>query len=657
MKHIDIDLRAVAPNIGAAGGSPPDAGAAASVAPYFDPETVVTLDLNGQPLNRYKDPSWDFRATSADGNTTRCLYFFEAQPLPMPRAVSLPDLAALIREQHKALLWLHIDVGRMLAFRTMKNATQALNRLSKTAYSRGVSLFDLMTDPISMAAAVAELNGTWVKSTRALIKTLWHHQDFLKVNGAVKLKQLQAAIKEGSSDDSGNDRQTPILPSRIYCAILGRLLESLDEIELDLDEVLQAFQAERAGSLDAPEGLSAQQLARHRNKTLAQVDEFLKTKGYDPLAGHKRKDFLEGLLTKTQARLMHTVIGFSGMRVGEALMLPLQGVLEEIKYRNQIHYVIKGYTSKLDNGIKRAAQWVTSHEGQRAIKLAQRIASTILDVYGRDNPSQGGALLFCSTRNPYKAKPHTVAYVENFIPADIRPIVTQQDIDELNAMELARPWQREGIEVGKPWPLAYHQYRRSLAVYAHRSGMVSLPALKGQLQHITQEMASYYSDGFCRAVNLVFDKEHFSHEWKAAASESSYMAYTLAILFSDEELIGGIGGKGAGRIAEVVVNRSKAETLKLFEQGKLKYKETVLGGCVSTEECKHTPLEPIPWDCIEGDCPNAVVFGKRLNRLIETQQAVVATLDSDERGSVEQRLEADHLRVLLKARQRLQETL
>ena len=134
------------------------------------------------------------------------------------------------------------------------------------------------------------------------------------------------------------------------------------------------------------------------------------------------------------------------------------------------------------------------------------------------------------------------------------------------------------------------------------------------------------------------------------------MAYTLAILFSDEELIDGIGGKGAGRIAEVVVNRSKAETLKLFEQGKLKYKETVLGGCVSTEECKQTPLEPIPWDCIEGDCPNAIVFGKRLNRLIETQKAVVATLESDERGSVEHRLEADHLRVLLKARQRLQET-
>ncbi len=51
---------------------------------------------------------------------------------------------------------------------------------------------------------------------------------------------------------------------------------------------------------------------------------------------------------------------------------------------------------------------------------------------------------------------------------------------------------REGIEVGKPWPLTFHQYRRSLSVYAHRSGMVSLPALNGQLQHITDEMRAYF---------------------------------------------------------------------------------------------------------------------------------------------------------------------
>lgn len=655
MKPVENDLRSSATAAADGGGSPPDVQPATSAAPYFDQETVVTLDVHHQPLSRYKDPSWDFTALTPDGNTTTRLYFFQAQPELAPPNIGLPDLAASIREQHKALLWLHIDGGRMRALKTTVTANYALNRLAQTAYRQGVSLLDLMTDPLRVVEATAEMNSRWVLATRALIKTLWRHRDTLKIDGDVKLKELQTQIIRDADDGNARgDRQTPILPSRIYCAILARLLQSLDEIEQDLDQVLQAFHAERVATLDAPEGLSPGQLQRHRSKALTAVDEFLKTKGYDPQSREKRQSFLEGLLTRTQAKLMHTVIAFSGMRVGEALVLPLKGVLEEIKYRSQTHYVIKGYTSKLHNGVKRGAQWVTSQEGQRAIKLAQRIASTVLELHGGGNPDRDRALLFCSVRNPFRSRAKTNLYLDNSIPMELCPIITQQDIDELNAMELARPWQRDGIDVGLPWPLTYHQYRRSLAVYAHRSGMVSLPGLKAQLQHITQEMSEYYSDGFSKAVNLVFDKDHFSHEWKSAASEASYLAYTMAILFSDEELIGGIVGKGAERLAEVVSNRSKAETLKLFEQGKLKYKETVLGGCVSTEECKHTPLEPIPWECIEGDCHNAVVFGKRLSRLIDTQQVVVATLEAGEPDSVEHRLEVDHLRVLLKTRQRLQ---
>lgn len=51
---------------------------------------------------------------------------------------------------------------------------------------------------------------------------------------------------------------------------------------------------------------------------------------------------------------------------------------------------------------------------------------------------------------------------------------------------------------------------------------------------------------------------------------------------------------------------------------------------------------------------NLVVYGKRLEHVIKHQEVAVATLASDETGSVEHRLEASHLKVLLKARERLQ---
>ncbi|WP_024815548.1 hypothetical protein [Acidovorax sp. JHL-3] len=64
------------------------------------------------------------------------------------------------------------------------------------------------------------------------------------------------------------------------------------------------------------------------------------------------------------------------------------------------------------------------------------------------------------------------------------------------------------------------------------------------MQHITDEMRAYYSDGFCRAVNLVFDKNHFSHEWGAAKAESSFLAYSMVVLFSDDDLVGPVSGAG-----------------------------------------------------------------------------------------------------------------
>lgn len=95
--------------------------------------------------------------------------------------------------------------------------------------------------------------------------------------------------------------------------------------------------------------------------------------------------------------------------------------------------------------------------------------------------------------------------------------------------------------------------------------------------------------------------------------------------------------------------------LKLFKEGKIAYKETVLGGCVSTEDCKTLPLEPIGLECLEKNCVNQVVSPKQLELVIRSQEGVVAKLEKVEPGSVEHRLEVASLEVLIKARQRLKE--
>lgn len=62
------------------------------------------------------------------------------------------------------------------------------------------------------------------------------------------------------------------------------------------------------------------------------------------------------------------------------------------------------------------------------------------------------------------------------------------------------------------------------------------------------------------------------------------------------------------------------------------------------------PLDPINFECLESNCVNIVVHSKRLEMVIRTQENVVAQLVRDESGSVEQRLEAEHLKRMLRAR-------
>ena len=618
----------------------------APLLPFFPADMAVSYDAAGAVVSRYGDLlGWDLSSQSTDGTTGIFLNFYQG-------AGDDPTsgLTDRIREQQRGLMWLHMDAGKTRASMTLRLANHALYTWCENAAQRGVDLFTLLSNPEWVAHGAMAINITYVHHTSALIKTLWRHRQQLAAPASLQLNALTDVLSKEANKRPEN-LQTPIIPSRVYCAILGALGEQMDLIEKQLDLLLEAYALDRKASRTCPESFTRRQRQYFRAKALADVGDRLKHLGYEAQVGKSLEPFIQGSLARHQLALMLGVAAFTGMRSGEVSILPLEGVLEEFEFMGAAHVELHGHTHKLDKGVKRPTSWITSHQGARAVKLAQRIGRVILEQH--DTPAKAGqaALLFPSTDNPYKKVNLSGGAITRLkeLRNTMCPVIENADIEELDRLELARGWDRNDIVVGKRWPLAFHQLRRSLAVYAHRSGMVSLPALKAQLQHITEEMTSYYSDGFCRAVNLVFDKKHFSHEWNAAKAESSYFGYAFGVLFSDEDLL----GQGVQRMASAVESRSRHETLRLFEQKKLAYRETPLGGCVSTEECKTEPLEPIPYDCLHTNCVNMVVFGKRLEHVIEYQEKAVAILASDENGSVEHRLEVKHLELLLQSRARL----
>ncbi len=594
-----------------------DAPVAATPISFFPADMPVSYDTDGRIASRFGDISWNMSSMSTDGTSVKTLHFYEAGGL------LASDLLRFIREQHKALMWLHMNAGKTRAWVTLYNTNKALNTWCKIAAHRGVDLYTLLTNPEWVIEGSQDMNTLYVNLSSAALKTLWRHRQQLCASANFQLQKLQETLNE-EARSRPESQQTPLIPSRVYCAILAALGDRMSCIEHELDTLLNAYAQDQAMRHNSPK--------------------------YDQEKTHTRTQLTDRRLSEHQLTLMLVVAAYTGMRVNEVSILPLEGVLVEFEHLGSTHYELQGFTHKLHEGVKHPTTWITSYQGARAVRLAQRIARVIKQQHSKPPKTGQQSLLFPSTVNPYKSIPKVSLQRKlTNLREVLCPVIEQADIEELDHLEFARGWSRDDIEVGKRWPLAFHQLRRSLAVYAHSSGMVSLPALKAQLQHITQEMTSYYSDGFSNAVNLVFDKQHFSHEWKAAKAESSYFAYALGILFSDSDMF----GRGADRMANTIESRSRKDTLRLFEENKLAYRETPLGGCVATEACKTEPLEPIPYHCLETNCVNMVVFGKRLEHIIRFQEMAVATLEKEDGGSVEHRLEVRHLEVLLKARERL----
>jgi hypothetical protein len=132
----------------------------------------------------------------------------------------------------------------------------------------GITLFELFADPLMLGEVCTELSNATCIIVRSLLVTLWRERDFLKIGVEVRLKELSEIIKESAPKNDAEIHQTPIIPSRIYCAILASLLGSLDDIERDLDTLLDAYRKERTVTITAPEGLTKDQFNQRRKKEL-----------------------------------------------------------------------------------------------------------------------------------------------------------------------------------------------------------------------------------------------------------------------------------------------------------------------------------------------------------------------------------------------------
>ncbi|KVD68236.1 hypothetical protein [Burkholderia ubonensis] len=605
-------------------------------------DTVVTRDTSGNTASLFGDDTWDIRAYAVGPRSTH-LYFRSH----LPDGVSRPLSEATTRQWKQVMYFLMHEATDMVpASGTLQARSINLREFTFFAAARQLTLYEGLSN-VAVVLDYAAQAGMESKAQRLHSILVKLHRLGVETTGLrVPLAQLHKPLLKRWAQHAGYS-QYPAIPTRIYQHFLSTCQHDLGIAE-DVADVLSDYLA-RAYAGETP-GVPAELVSTATHFRCE-----------DP------RYVVSSLVASITALCQLVILSFTGMRAAEAETLPYN-CLSESRLDGVTHYTIEGVTTKLSGGRPRRACWVTSPLAARAIRLAQRLSGEAHRAHGAQGYAEstdGSHLLFCrmglpiGPRHGYVAN-RAASKVANYIEAfreRVFPTITFEDIAELKRVDMHRAWEDEPkYALGQQWPFTRHQLRRSLALYAHRSGLVTLPTLKRQLQHLTHEMSTYYARGSAFAKGFIdTDKRHFAKEWAETQGLSEYLAYAEQVLFADERLFGGHAAWTQSRAVQAspVSVYSREQTIRKFEKGELAYRETVLGGCASVEPCRSTPLDWMRLDCLESNCRNLIVVPSKLQRVIKAQQATVGKLRAVDETSVEYRIEAQTLQRLLDAQEKL----
>lgn len=630
------------------------------------PDFVVSRKKNGDSLSFYSDEIWDFTSYSASGRRL-VLYFFRwcgGSPTERQRKLVNEWKFFLF-----CIIWLRS--GSPLSIGTINNYSNQLKALTKYCSDRGI---DSMREVLSNEDKLSSFNAldATVHKCELTVSILRHLFKLGKNITGLNIPKNSSFSRLNSAIDHHNKyirQQHPPIPSKIFSELLKKLQKEIEDFfsvstsifslarECALDPTYGRgwkYETERADRLKIPRSATFEEaLISHNLKT------YFIEKGLVPSTLG-----LTRALSEVQTVCTLIIKAYSGMRDGECNLLKVN-CLNVVIENEKKHYIINGYVTKNNHGIPAPAKWVTNSQASIAIECAKSIAITIYEnsqlPHAKINSddrflfvsaayllSLVGEQDYINTGKIYTPKRLYLSAYKSLMER-VTPIIDEDSIIEVEKIDPWREWRsKKEFAIGNFWPLTGHQLRRSLALYASRSGLVSLPSLRRQLQHLTEEMTRYYASGSTFAVNFIGDsKLHFGVEYQKSQSESQALSYLVNVLLSNDDLLGAHGAwlnvDGEKNRRALVTNRE--QTLEKFKKGQLSYKETVLGGCTKAGACDKKALRWFP-ACL--DCSGYVGKLDKLDRVIYFQKSMLNSLIPD---TLEWRTEKGDLNALEKYRE------
>ncbi len=626
----------------------------------FDEHTVVTFNKDGSPKSLFCDDIWDYSATSS---TIRLLNFrAKIENVIFHNDTKVQNTARLDNSigflKTLTLHWMVALGGCSMS--KLNGDVNALSFLIRYCLDFGIPFKYIFSSPeaidfLTCKASTTKQAGLLLGKIQRVVDTaialrnnVFWQEVIPSVEFFEKLKRVRNKFPETTESV-----QTLLIPSEIYQSVLKKTIEDLDcflKHEKAIKLVFSLRSIARDKGVEPDRSLQASPITKTQSGRIQYYWKKLLRENIDASiafeelykAGISKSESWVGLVEKLrgwQVRCAILISAFTGMRKSELLAIPLNG-LKTISTESGSIPVVWSTTTKLEpNGVPRFTKWVTSSAVEAAFKVAKIITEGALEWSGdrRISDIQEKEIpLFLSIEHGLSGTPHplfsytTASFCLKTISEDLYKkelFVTENDIAEISWF-LYEERVSSAITQGMTWPLTFHQFRRSMTVYAAASGMVSYPVLKAQLKHISMVMTVYYSDSNSRAVNILGNEKEVKAlraEWSDAKARAE--ADEIHTLLKGDTLLEGMAGKKLS--AQKHCNElplflnNRESTKQAVKKGKFRYRPTLVGGCVSVSAC-NKGAGVLASACIS--CENAVFLPGSRAALEQTKEFYEAQL-------------------------------
>lgn len=551
------------------------------------PDTAVTLDSDGNVLSRYSDPCWDI---SHHCQRTYRLYFRDGRD-QLKRIIS-PENGELFRQ---CLAWWWWGPQAVSRAKELDARFFSLRQIFALCTKQGISADRLHRHPKVVAMFRHEL-----KPSRAALAIRLLH-DIYEARGHLGFFLLtREQIATLANEIPAHTRiQTPYIPPRIWQLLARRTTEVIDSFRASQSQFEQLF---RANVDYATTGSSSDSInIQDYPLVVADLRRWLKSTGRQQHALQS----LSGYATLVSVCCLAQIVFYSLMRAGEAWCLPLDCFQEEKDSLGELIYSVRGNSTKTVQDPD--ARWIVCRSTSYAVATAAAVAKLrlsagqMMGVLGSE-AELGTAPLFPRSYEPWtKGSSSQLARFLHVRPAfqelnrELRRFNLLSD-DELRINEedmatcrLLNPMaDPEVYSVGKLWPLAWHQLRRTGAVNMHASGLVSDASIQYELKHAKVAMSRYYGRGH----HLL--SSGLSEDAKREFVRSMYDV--LALEFSklrESTYVSPYGDAHKMRILSPTSELDHKRLLKEAKKGTIAYREHLLGGCANPSPCDKGGFESV----------------------------------------------------------------